>query len=199
MVIESRGIEVDNYYIPPFKLKSGEIVVIHLYGGAHYYDLKSKLINVFTGKIENTQITIFKPLTFVKNFQESTFRRLFHPVTIGEYLDRKANIKSDFASKMFTTNQLLKKTKINTLTNTQKKLLCLYSTLSHTTDIIFDLDGQDPQGALEIYSVVKDAVKNGGSAILLDWTDDMKHDCGTFITLEWKTKTHRAVTPDIKP
>jgi hypothetical protein len=188
MIVKSKGIKTDLYYIPPFELRDGELVVIYLYGGAHYYDLKTELGDIFTGKTRNDNVNIFRPLTFVEHFKESTFRRLFYPVTVGEYLNKNANSKNNFATKIYDIDWISKKTKVNTLAGNTRKLLCLYSTLSYTSDIVFDLAGQDPQGALETYKLVKDTIRNGGSGILIDWADDMKDDCTKFITIEWTEK-----------
>lgn len=188
MIVESKGIKTDTYYIPPFELRDGELVVIYLYGGAHYHDLKTELVNLFTGKTRNDNVTIFRPLAFVEHFKESAFRRLFYPVTVGEYLSKNAKSNNHFATKIYDIDWISEKTKVNTLAGNVRKLLCLYSTLSNTKDIVFDLVEQDPQGALETYKIVKDTIRKGGSAILLDWTDDMKEDCTHFITIEWTKK-----------
>ncbi len=61
----------------------------------------------------------------------------------------------------------------------------MYATLSKTDKVIFDVVGQDPKGAEETYEIVKDIVKKGGSAILLDCFEDMKNDCTKYIELQW--------------
>lgn len=188
MLIESKGIKTDTYYIPPFELREGELVIIYLYGGTHYFDLKTQLADIFTGKKRNDNVNIFRPLTFVEHFKESTFRRLFCPVTVEEYLSKNANSKNNLATKIYGIDWISKKTKVNTLASTPRKLLCMFSTLSKTNDIVFDLAGLDPQGALETYRIVKDTIRNGGSAILIDWADDMKDDCTKFISIEWTKK-----------
>ena len=37
MLIENKGIRKDNFYIPPFILNEGEIVVLYLFNGEHLY------------------------------------------------------------------------------------------------------------------------------------------------------------------
>ena len=78
-----------------------------------------------------------------------------------------------------------KKIKVNTLIGSPRNLLSLYTTLSNTNNIIFDLVGLGPDGAQENYKIVKEVVKNGGSAILLDGYDDMKNDCTKYVELQW--------------
>lgn len=184
MILKNKGIKTDKYYIPPFDLNEGEIVVLNLFGGQHFQETKMYLKDIFTGKIPNENITINRRLTFVEHFIEPKFRRLFYPVTVGEFLKRNANSKSDFVTKIYDIERITKKRKVNTLPGNSRKLLCMYATLSNTKDIIFDLGGQDPQGAEETYQIVKDNVKKGGSAIFLDWTADRKDDCTKYIELE---------------
>lgn len=38
---------------------------------------------------------------------------------------------------------------------------------------------------LKTYEFVQKEIKNGGSAILIDWCDDLKKNCSKFITIEW--------------
>lgn len=70
---------------------------------------------------------------------------------------------------------------INGLTNTQRRLVSLYSTLSHTHQIIFDLQGIDPSGGQQIYDAVKSVTAKGVTAILFDYCDEFKDDCTRFV------------------
>ncbi len=87
--------------------------------------------------------------------------------------------------KLFEDKYVTRKTRINKLGGTQRKLLNLYVTLSKTKDIVFDVAGLDPQGALLTFKMVEETVKDGGSAILLDGFDDMKKHASKYIELEW--------------
>lgn len=185
MVIESKGIKTDKYFIPPFVLRTGEIVVLFLYNGAHFYDLEMHLVDIFTGKLPHENVKIYKPLTFVPHFKESWIRRLFYPVTVGAYLKKHGGQRYDIAEQIYSNRFITKQTKVNTLDGRKKKLLSIYTTLSNTNIIIFDLVGQDPLGADATYGIVKEHVKNGGAALLLDGFDDMKNDCTRYVALEW--------------
>lgn len=184
MIIQNKGLKIENFYLPPFKLKKGELVVIYLYGGAHYYDLKTKFVRFFSQKTECTDIENFKPLTYVQNYMEPKLRKLFYPISIKEYLNKNANEKSIFSTKIYDEEDIIESTPVNKLTSYQRKLLALYSALSKSTDIVFDLDGLDPQSAIKIYNLVKEVIEKGGSAICIDWTDEMKDNCTKFITIE---------------
>ncbi len=185
MIIKNNGITRDNFYIPPFELNEGEVVILHLFGGSHYDSIRNYLRDVLTGKQKNDNVEVYKPLLFVDYIFESKWRSLFYPLTVGEYLKKNADTKSSYATKIYETNSwITKRTKVNILTGALRKLLSLFAKLSKSRDIVFDLDGQDPLGAMNMYKFVKENVKNGGCAILLDWVDDFRNDCTKFIQLE---------------
>lgn len=77
LLIESKGIRTNEYFIPPFELREGELVVLYLYGGAHFQDIKTELVNIFTGKIKNKNVIVTKSLTYVDYFRESNLEDCF--------------------------------------------------------------------------------------------------------------------------
>ncbi|WP_312077318.1 hypothetical protein [Chryseobacterium sp.] len=185
-ILKNEGLETESFFLPPFELKSGEIVVIHLFNGAHFYETETLIKNIFCGVIKNKNVEIHKDLTFVEHFKEPKLREIFYPITVREYLKKNANFNNSYSTKIYETSWINKKTKVNSLAGNPRKLLSLYATLSKTNNIVFDLAGQDPIGAQQTYNIVKDEVKNGGSAILLDGFDEMKNDCTKYIELQWK-------------
>ncbi|RLJ34070.1 hypothetical protein CLU97_3563 [Chryseobacterium sp. 7] len=185
MIIENKGIKTETFYIPPFTLNAGEIVVLHLYNGYHFYETEMFLKDIFCGKTDHENVIIHKSMTFAEPFRESNFRDIFFPVTVGEYLRKNANLLSPYATKIYETEWINKKIKVNTLAGTPRRLLTLYTTLSKTNNIVFDLVGQDPMGAKETYKIVKEVVEKGGSAILLDGYNELKNDCTKYIELQW--------------
>jgi hypothetical protein len=186
MLIECSGFRKDKYFIPPFILEKGDIIVLNLLGGAHFYELSMFLAHIFSGQIKEDNVTVNQPLKFVEHFIESAFRRLFFPVTIGEYIKKNAGADKRTAEKVFNLGWLDSKTHVNSLAGNPGKILSLYTTLSNTKNIVFDLVGVDPQGAQSVYDIVKANVEDGGAAILLDNFGDFRYDCTKFIQIEVK-------------
>lgn len=89
--IESKGIKIGKFYVPPFTLNKGEIIVCFLYGGAHIYEPEMQLADFFTGKLNNENVTIHNPLCFVEHVNPRSFRRLFYPATVGRYIKKNGN------------------------------------------------------------------------------------------------------------
>lgn len=190
MLIENKGIKTDTFYIPPFDLKEGEMIVLYLYNGVHFYETEMFLKDIFSGKTKNENVLVHKALTFVEHPIESKFRRLFLPMSVGKYLKKNADLNNPYAAKIYENKWINKKRKVQALAGTERKLLSLYATLSKTSDIVFDFVAQDPKGVELTYKIVKEVTQNGGSAILLDCFIDehIKKDFTKYIELEWLNK-----------
>lgn len=188
MIIRNNGIKTDTFYIPPFELNQGEIVVICLYNGSHFFETEMFLKDLFTGNKISENVFLSQEMTFVEHFVEPKLRRLFYPITVGEYLRKNANLNNPYASKIYENKWISEKTKVNHLTGTPRKLLSLFATISRTNNIIFDLVALDPKGSEEVYEIAKELVKTGGSAILLDSSKDMMDHCDKYIEVEWIKK-----------
>jgi hypothetical protein len=185
IVLENKGIKTDTYYIPPFTLYEGEIIVLHLYNGKHLYDAEIFLRDIFCGKTKHENVTLYRKMTFVEYFKRSYFRNTFFPLTVKRYLKKNANLKSPLSQKIFEDKWIKPETKIERMAGTPRKLLTLYAALSKNKDIVFDLPALDWQGHEFAFKEVKEIVKDGGSAILLDAFDNMKEHGSKTITLEW--------------
>ncbi|KQX15826.1 hypothetical protein [Flavobacterium sp. Root420] len=185
IVLENKGVKTDYFYVPPFVLGEGEVVVLFLSNGGYFYDTEMFLKDIFCDTTKRENVIIHKKMTFVEHFKESSFRRTFYPTTVGEYLRKNANLNDPFSKKIYEIEWITSKTKMNSLAGKPRRLLCLYAALSKTKDIVFDLVGVDPKGSDFIFKMVKKAIENGGSAILLDSFPDMKEHASKYIEVEW--------------
>jgi hypothetical protein len=185
IILENKGIKTDSFYVPPFVLREGEFIVLFLFGGGYFYDTEMFLKDIFCSTTKHKNVIIPKKMTFVAHFKESGFRRTFYPTTVGEYLRKNANLNDSFSKKIYEIEWITNKTKMNSLSGTPRRFLCLYAALSKTSDIVFDLLGVDPQGAEFIFKMINEVIKNGGSAILLDNFLDKNEHASKFIELEW--------------
>ncbi|KUJ59692.1 hypothetical protein AR687_21755 [Flavobacteriaceae bacterium CRH] len=188
VVLENKGIKTDTYYIPPFVLHEGEIIVLYLYNGKHLYDAEIFLRDIFCGKIKHENVILYKKMTFVEYFKRSYFRDTFFPLTVKRYFKKNANLKSRLSKKIFEDKWkwITPETKLEKIPGTPKKLLTLYAALSKTKDIVFDLGALDDEGYEYSFKAIEEIVKqDGGSAILLHCFDNMEEYASRIITLEW--------------
>ena len=184
LIIESKGIKTDHYFIPPFELREGELVIIYLEGGAHFDDLKEQLVAIFSGKAHHENVKVIKPLTFVTPIEESALKRIINPMSVGEYLKRNANLKNS-VSRIFEVDDFTKKDKVKKLDTSERKRLSLCAVFSKTKYVSFDLRGEAAAYFNKTYQFAKDEIKNDSAAILIDWSNELKNDCSRFISIEW--------------
>lgn len=194
-LIKNYGLKTELFYLPPFELKANEIVVINIFGGGLFYETEMFLKDIFTEKIQNENVIVNQPLSFVEHIIEPKLRRLLCPITVNEYLKKRASPKSSFYSKIYETPFITKKTKVNSLAGTYRKQLSLYAQLSVTNKIVLDFAGVDPKGADEIYDLIKESTKNNGACILIDHCEVLKDACNQYIELEWDWEKVQSIKP----
>lgn len=175
----------NNFIVPAFQINEGEIVVIELPGGALFQPLLSKLKSMLTGTVADSPIEINSKFRFVEHFKESFLKHHFAPVTVGMYHQKHANKHNPVYEKIYNTLSITKRTKVKSLTGELKKKLELYTTLSWTNRLIFDLTGADPKGGADIIGAIKQAIMPNGAAILIDLCDEFKDQCTTFIKVNY--------------
>lgn len=184
LIIESKGIKTDHYFIPPFELREGELVIIYLEGGAYFDDLKEQLLAIFAGKVHHENVKVIKPLTFAAPIEESALKRIFNPMSVGRYLKKNANLKKSVL-RIFEIDNFTKKDKVKNLETSERKRLSLCAVFSKTKYVSFDLRGEGAAYFNKTYQFAKNEIKNDSAAILIDWSDDLKNDCSKFIAIEW--------------
>jgi hypothetical protein len=69
MLLENKGHNINDFFIPPFTVDKGEILTIYMFGGAHFFPLEKKLVDIFTGKVKSDNIKIHGQFHFIKNTQ----------------------------------------------------------------------------------------------------------------------------------
>jgi len=175
----------NNFIVPTFQINEGEIVVIELPGGALFQPLLSKLKRMLTCTVTDSPVVINSEFRFVEQFKESFLNYHFSPVTIGKYHQKHANKDNPVYEKIYHTPSLTRRTKINTLAGDVRKKLELYTTLSWTNHLILDLTGVDPKGGTDIFGIIKQAIIPNGATILIDFCDEFKDQCTTFIKVNY--------------
>jgi len=185
ILIESKGIKTHQYFIPPFELREGELIIIHMENSCHFENIKSQLATIFAGIKQHENVNVIKPLTFATSIEESTLKRIFNPISVGRYLKKNADLRSSVVSRIFEIDNFGKRDKIKNLDTSERKRLSLCAVFSKTKNVFFDLRGEGANYFTKTYEFAKDEIKDGGGAILIDWSDDLKNDCSKFIVIEW--------------
>ena len=179
-------IAAEGFSIPPFEMKSGEIIIINLQPTKDLYKTENELVCLLTGKTSRDEIIIFESITFVEHYKQPKWRQLLYPVTVGEYLRNNANSDSSFGNKIYELAHISKRSKIESLSFKDKRFLCLFSALSNTKNIVLDFVGLSFDTIDTVYEILLEVVRNGGSVIILDTSRYKESECSKFIELAWK-------------
>jgi ABC-type lipoprotein export system ATPase subunit len=186
MIIENKGLKTEKFYLPPFKLNEGEIVIIKLLNDITTSETENTLIELLCGEKKNENIDIYKQLTFVKNkIKLPFFYTLFHKLTVGKYLKINSNIDNEFSKKIYEIDWISSKTLIERLAGGPRKKLSLYATLSKNKYILFDLIAIDNKNRNEIFEIVRKSTKNYGAAILIDCHEGLEKVGDKHIELKY--------------
>jgi hypothetical protein len=183
-VVQTTGTTIDDFYIPPFTVDKGDIVVVQLPNGPYFYGLLLILVDILTGKTKNDTVDLKDEFRFVEHIKESRWTSIVYPLTVERYIKKYGNPDSDVAKRIYEIDGIKPNIRINTLPGTPRKLLSLLTTFSWTDKIVFDLAGIDPTGGQRTFDLVKSQVDNSGAAILIDSYDDFKNDCSKFVKFE---------------
>jgi hypothetical protein len=186
IILTRQEIATEKFSLPPFEVKSGEIVIINLQPAKDLYETEMRLVHLLTGKTRCDEINIFQPITFVEHYRQPRWRQLFFPVMVSEYLRKKANSGSPFANKIYELTHISKRTQVDRLSFKDRRLLCLYTALSNTQNIVMDFVGLSGNTINKFFKIVQEVAKKGGSVVVLDYGIDKKKDCSKYIELEWK-------------
>jgi ABC-type sugar transport system ATPase subunit len=177
---------MNDFHIPSFTIEKGQIVVIYIPDGCLFYLTQKQLTKILTGEVINDHTVLNSQFQCVGHFMESNSKRIFRPMTIGRFHKKYANKDNPIYQKVYEVTWVTPQIKVNTLAGSLRRKFLLYSTLSWTNNIIFDLVGVDRSGRLEIFNFVKTITATGGSAILIDCSDEFKNDCTTFLKVEFR-------------
>jgi len=188
-ITECKGLAIGRFWIPPFALNEGELIGLVLYSGSHFYDLSMELVELLTGRKMHPALIAHQPLRFVEYFRESGLRDKLWPTTVKEYINTRGSKGNKIAEKIYDNEYIEPSTKVQQLAGTPRKHLSLYTTLSHTNKLVFDLVGVDPMGAMTIMEIVKEYISGNGAAILLDNFEDLEAQrrCTKYIKIEIRT------------
>ncbi len=180
-MVRSAGFTVDNFFIPPFTIQQGEILIIDIDNGPHFVHLRDRLVSTFLNRESNNKIFVNEPFRLATPIVENAWQRFFIRLTVKEYIKNAGNPNSLLPNEIYDIAYIKPKTKIIELAGTSRKMLSVLCSLSWSDKIIFDLLGIDPMGAENIFTLVKKHIGQKGCAILIDGYDDFKNSGSRYV------------------
>lgn len=183
-MVQSKGLTIDNFYIPPFTVNKGDMVIIELPNGPHFSEVLFKMVDLLTRRQESPDIHVSADFKFVSHITETGWKRFFRSMTVGRYIREHSNPTNKIVDKVYDICNIKPSTEIRRMQGNHRKILSMLNTLSWTNNFIFDLVGVDPTGGAKAYDLAKENIRNDGTVILLDNYDDFKNDCTRYIKYE---------------
>lgn len=183
-MVQSKGLTIDNFYIPPFTVDRGDIVIIELPNGPHFIEVLFKMVDVLTRRQDVPEVSVDADFKFVDHITETGWTRFFRPMTVGRFIKQHGNPANKIVDKVYDLCDVKPSTEIRRMPGNHRKILSMLNTLSWTNNLIFDLVGVDPTGGEKAYDLARENTRNGGTVILLDNYDDFKNDCTRYIKYE---------------
>lgn len=180
-LLRSAGIKLDDIYIPPFEIESADILLIKLPGGPLFFNQLEKVTSILSDTASVDVYSVNSAFLFAKYFNESKWRSLLFPITVGEYLKQKINPISQISKLVYDILPINPRTRIVTLPGTSRKILSILTTLTWSNRIIFDLCGVDLMGSEEVFGLVKTLIGTNGAAILIDYSDHFAGRCTSVV------------------
>jgi hypothetical protein len=180
-MVHSAGFTVDNFFIPPFTVQQGEILIIDIDNGPHFVSLRDRLVNIFLKRESDGKVFVNEPFRFVSSIEETVWQRFFKRLTVKDYIENASSPDSSLPNEIYDIAHIKPKTKIIELAGTPRKILSVLCSLSWSDKIIFDLLGVDPLGAEKIFILVKNHIGPEGCAILIDGYDDFKNSGSKYV------------------
>ncbi len=186
-MVQTTGTTIDDFYIPPFTVDKGDILVVQLPSGPYFYGLHVRLVELLTGKTKNETVDLKDKFRFVEETKESRWKSFVYPMTVERYIKKYCRPDSDLPRRIYEFEGIKPTTRIVRMPGNHRKLLSLLTTFSWTDKIVFDLVGIDPTGGQQTFDLVKSQINNSGAAILIDSCDEFKKDCSKFVKFELVT------------
>jgi hypothetical protein len=183
-VIQSKGLIIDDFYIPPFTVDKGDLVIIQLPNGPYFTEVLFRMVDVLTRRQYIPDVSVNADFKFVDHITGTGWTRFFRPLTVGRFIKQHGNPGNRVVDKVYDLCDIKPSTEIRRIPGNHKKILSMLTSLSWTNNLIFDLLGLDPTGGEKAYDLAKENIRNGGTVILLNNYDDFKNDCTRYIKYE---------------
>lgn len=192
LLLENKGIRTEGWFIPPFHLYEGELVLLNLKNPIYGTTVQGFFVDIVTGKTIHPSVAAYHPLTFVPHFRQSWFLQRFNPMSIATYIRKNISSASEYAEKIYEhldvcrhEYHLRPSASMATLPGGLRRLLTLCAALGRHRYIAFDMRGVGPESVNIILSMVQQHVDRGGAALLIDQYDELRNDCSRYVEVEW--------------
>jgi hypothetical protein len=165
MKVICKGLEIDNVYIPSFKLQKGQVLCLH-WSLPMNTKTEEKFIKYLTGEIKNSQI--ITSCLLLKGNPPNIPNKFFHFFKAKRVKDIIKDLMGNEVIKSFCLIcehlQINIEDDFETLSLTQKYLLGIEIVCNRKPDILlFDTAGLDPLGEMKVFNLIEQKLNDMGA------------------------------------
>ena len=173
LILKCEGIEIEEYFVPPFTLYSGEVVrfwiqIIPNNTNKSGYEISQILREIFSSRKEQEGLKINHQIPFAESILETGILSTIFPLTVRQYLQKRRKLNLTQIQDILQELKLNSKDKIGYLDFTTRKSLSISSLFKKCDRISFDYYGLDPLGTEKIDNLIMKTIRTGKSAIGFD-------------------------------
>jgi hypothetical protein len=168
-IINCRGIELDNFVIPPFTFNHGEMLRLWIQIlPRDGYELCKKLIYIFNKSILQKGIDVNEKVEFVDVIKENKLQKWISPLTVENYLRKNIGLKNIEIEETLKEFGIEPKQWIKKIDHYTQKALTISALFKKTNCLSFDYYGLGALPEIEITDLIIKEINSGKSAISFD-------------------------------
>jgi hypothetical protein len=155
-LVESLGLTVAGYFVPPFRLARGNGVCLHVSAADRaWYE---EILPVLTGKVAHVGLRVHGSLGYLDRPvpRRGWLGRLKDPFA-ADWLTKEKGLMASEASRLLDRTSVPAGMRIGRLGWNERTLLALEVSLLHPPDVlVFDTAGNDPAGVHRVWNRLAD-------------------------------------------
>lgn len=172
------GATIGRFYIPPFTVSAGEIVIIGFPGGPYFME---------TVRLIVPQLREISPFIYAKKIGSRSFWRKLFPETVKAYVMKNGNPDHAIIQEIYQLPGVHPHSDIHRVNANDQTIIQLCCALSLSNTIMADFQAVGvAREDLFLELVTQQVQRHQGAALLFDDCRNLQHRCTRFITAEYQ-------------
>ncbi|NLR80534.1 hypothetical protein [Chitinophaga eiseniae] len=171
------GATIGRFYIPPFTVSPGEVVIIGFPSGPYFME---------TVRLMVPQLQEISPFTYAKKIGPKSLWRKLIPETVKAYVTKNGNPHHAIIREIYQLPDVHPHSDIHRVHANDQAIIQLCCALSLSSVIMADFQAVGvAREDLFLGLVTQQVQRHQGAALLFDECRDLQHRCTRFITAEY--------------
>ncbi|TWF41297.1 hypothetical protein FHW36_103101 [Chitinophaga polysaccharea] len=171
------GANIGRFYIPPFTVSPGEVVIIGFPGGPYFME---------TVRLMVPQLQEIYPFTYAKKIGPRSLWHKLIPETVQSYVTKNGNPYHPIIREIYQLPNVYPHSDIHEVNANDRAIIQLCCALSLSNVVMADFQAVGvAREDLFLELVTQQVQRHQGAALLFDECRDLQHRCTRFITAEY--------------